>query len=273
VLFLEVGKEDAKLPAVLDVAALGVTEVIRGEDHVTNTGVQLQLFEALGHAPPRFGHLPLLVGAGGQPLSKRLDSLALRNLRAAGIEPLALAALLARLGTGAPLEPVAALDELVRGFDLGRFGRAPARFDAAELHDLNARTLHVMHFETVRPRLAALGLDAAEEVFWLAVRGNLARLDDARDWWRVCHGPIEPVVEDAAFAQQAASLLPDGPFDGGTWQMWTKRLGEASGRKGKALYRPLRLALTGRGDGPAMHDLLPLIGRERALRRLAGETA
>jgi glutamyl-tRNA synthetase len=130
-----------------------------------------------------------------------------------------------------------------------------------------------MPFEAARPRLAALGLGEADAAFWFAVRGNLARLDDARDWWRVCRGPIAPVVEDAAFAKQAASLLPAGPFDGATWQTWTQRLGEASGRKGKALYRPLRLALTGRGDGPAMHDLLPLIGRERALRRLAGETA
>ncbi|MGD9537030.1 MAG: glutamate--tRNA ligase [Alphaproteobacteria bacterium] len=273
VLIKEDGSVLYTLASVVDDAALGITHVIRGEDHVTNTATQLQLFEALGHAPPRFAHLALLLGADGQPLSKRLDSLSLRNLRAAGIEPLALDVALARLGTGAPLDPVTSLDALVEGFDLARFGKAPARFDTAELEGLSARTLHAMPFEAARPRLAALGLGEADAAFWAAVRGNLARFDEARDWWRVCRGPVEPVIEDVGFAAEAAAALPDGPLDQASWPAWTARLAERTGRKGKALFRPLRLALTGRGDGPAMHDLLPLIGRERALRRLAGETA
>jgi glutamyl-tRNA synthetase len=261
------------LASVVDDAALGITHVIRGEDHVTNTGTQLQLFEALGASPPRFAHLSLLVGADGAPLSKRIESLALRNLRAGGIEPLALVALLARLGTGAPIEPVTALDELVEGFDLGRFGKAPARFDPSELAGLSARTLHVMPFERARARLAAAGLGDADTAFWNAIRDNLARMDDAKAWWPVVHGTLAPVIEDAAFAEQAAALLPEGGLESGSWGVWTKRIAEASGRKGRALFHPLRLALTGRGDGPAMHDLLPLIGRERALARLAGHTA
>jgi glutamyl-tRNA synthetase len=261
------------LASVVDDAAMGVTHVIRGEDHLTNTGTQIQLFEALGAAPPAFAHLALLTGADGQPLSKRLDALSLRALRADGIEPLALAAFLARLGTGAPVGPVSALDELAAGLDLARFGNAPARFDPAELAALNARTLGVMPFGQARPRLAALGLTEADDRLWLAVRGNLTCLDDLKDWWLVCHGPLAPVIEDTAFTgEAAASLLPE-PWDGATWAAWTKALGQASGRKGRALYHPLRLALTARGDGPAMADLLPLIGRARAFRRLRGETA
>ncbi len=273
VLIKEDGTVLYTLASVVDDAELGITYIIRGEDHVTNTATQLQLFNALDAAPPRFAHLSLLVGADGAPLSKRIDSLALRNLRAEGIEPLALVALLARLGTGAPIEPVAALDDLVAGFELGRFGKAPARFDAVELGGLSARTLHVMPFERARPRLAALGLSEADAAFWAAIRGNLARLEDAKIWWAIVRGPLAPVIEDAAFARQATTLLPEGALDGTSWGAWTKRITEASGRKGKALFHPLRLALTGRGDGPAMADLLPLIGRERAQKRLRGETA
>ena len=261
------------LASVVDDIDLAVTHVIRGEDHITNTGTQIQLFEALGAVPPAFAHLSLLLGADGQPLSKRLDALSLRNLRADCIEPLALDALLARLGTGAPVEPVTVIDELVAGFDLARFGKAPARFDPAELKTLSARTLGAMPFDRARTRLAALGLNEAGEPFWLAVRGNLGRIDDARDWLAVCQGPLAPVIEDAAFTSTAAAALPPEPWDKATWPAWTKALGAATGRKGKALFHPLRLALTARGDGPAMADLLPLIGRARAEKRLRGETA
>lgn len=261
------------LASVVDDIAHRITHVIRGEDHITNTGTQIQLFEALGATPPAFAHLSLLFGADGQPLSKRLDALSLRNLRAEGIEPLALAASLARLGTGAPVEPVTSLDELVAGFDLARFGKAPARFDPAELAALSARTLQAMPFVAAQPRLAALGLSDTGEAFWLAVRGNLARLEDARDWWAVCHGPLAPVIEDAAFTAPAADALPPEPWDAATWPAWTKALSSTTSRKGRALFHPLRLALTARGDGPSMADLLPLIGRARAEKRLRGETA
>ncbi|MSO74567.1 MAG: glutamate--tRNA ligase [Alphaproteobacteria bacterium] len=273
VLIKEDGTVLYTLASVVDDAALAITHVIRGEDHVTNTGTQLELFEALGASAPRFGHLSLLIGADGAPLSKRIDSLALENMRTDGIEALALASFLAKLGTGAPIEPVNALSELVAGFDLTRFGKAPARFDLAELGGLSARTIHAMSFEQACPRLATLGLGEADAAFWTVVRGNLARVDDAREWWPIVRGPLAPVIEDAAFTDQAASLLPEGAIDGGTWGAWTKRVTEASGRKGRALFHPLRLALTGRGDGPGMADLLPLIGRERALARLAGHTA
>ncbi len=273
VLIKEDGTVLYTLASVVDDAALGITHVIRGEDHVTNTGTQLELFDALGVAAPRFGHLSLLVGADGAPLSKRIESLALKNLRADGIEPLALASFLAKLGTGASIDPVTVLAELIAGFDLSRFGKAPARFDPAELGALNARTIHTMSFERARPRLKALGLDEANDAFWAVIRGNLARFDEVRAWWPVVHGPLAPVIEDAIFLVEAASHLPESTIDSATWGVWTKRVAEASGRKGRALFHPLRLALTGRDDGPAMADLLPLIGRERALARLAGHTA
>ncbi|MBI4182831.1 MAG: glutamate--tRNA ligase [Proteobacteria bacterium] len=260
------------LTSAVDDAELEVSHVIRGEDHLTNTAVQIRLLAALGAEPERlrFAHLPLLIDAGGAGLSKRLGSLALRRLREEGIEPMAIASLLARLGSSDPVEPKARLADLVAGFDLARFSRAAPRFDAAELRALNARLLHALPFEEARPRLAALGLAGADAAFWEAVRGNLATLAEAKPWWRVCTGEIEPVIEDAAFAGTAAELLPPEPWDQGTFAAWSAALGAATGRRGRALYRPLRLALTGAERGPELKDLLPLLGRARARARLKG---
>ncbi len=275
VVFRADGRPTYTLASVVDDLELGVTHVIRGEDHVSNTAVQLALVAALGGAPEdiAFGHLPLLLDAEGRNLSKREGSLSLAALRARGIEPLAVASLLARLGTADPVVPAARLDDLVAGFDLGRFGRAAPRFDPAELERLNARLLHALPFEAVADRLAALGIEGADARFWEAVRGNLETLADARLWWRVCRGEIAPVVEDPDFAARAAALLPDEPWDEGTWSAWTRAVAEATGRRGRALYRPLRLALTGREDGPELKNLLPMIGRARALARLGGRIA
>jgi glutamyl-tRNA synthetase len=202
-------------------------------------------------------------------LSKREGSLSLRDLRAGGIEAMALNSLLARLGSADPIEPKARLDELAAGFDVARFGRAPAKFDLAELRHLNARVLHLLPFADVAPRLPK----GASEEFWLAVRGNIGTLEEAAAWWRVVAAPLKPVIEDAELAGSAARMLPPGPYDNTTWSRWTAELKTATGRKGKALFHPLRLALTGREHGPEMHNLLPLIGPERARARLLGETA
>lgn len=261
------------LSSVVDDIAFAITDVIRGEDHVTNTAVQIELFEALGAPPPAFAHLPLVADAAGAGLSKRLGSLGLEALREDGIEPEAVASLLARIGTSRPVEPFLDLAPLVADFDWAHFARATPRFDPAELALLNARVLHAMPFDRARPRLAALGLDRADEAFWLAVRGNLERLADARDWWRVVQGPAAPVMPDAALAAAARAALPPAPLGEASWGEWTRALAAATGLKGKALFRPLRLALTGRETGPEMKALLPLIGRERALKRLSGETA
>ncbi|HRQ80566.1 MAG TPA: glutamate--tRNA ligase [Azospirillaceae bacterium] len=275
VLIREDGYPLYTLSSVVDDADLGITDVIRGEDHVTNTAVQTQIFVAIGAAVPRFAHLPLLTDAAGQGLSKRLNSLSIGSLRDdEGVEALALASLLAKLGTSDPIEARASLEELVAEFDISKVSRATARFDPEDLYRLNAKTLHVLPFDAVRSRLEALGMTGVEEeTFWLTVRPNLSKLEDAREWWQVTHAPVAPVIEDADMLAAAAGLLPAEPWDETTWGAWTALVKDATGRKGKALFHPLRLALTARDKGPELKNLLPLIGRDRALARLAGRTA
>lgn len=253
------------LPSVVDDIAMGITDIVRGEDHVTNSAVQLQMFTALGAAPPRLAHLALLTGADAA-LSKRIGSEGVSRWREQGIEPVAVAALLARLGTSQPVEPVAALAELLAGFALDHFGRAPARFDPADLAMLSQRCLQLMDFAAVRPRLPA-GMTQAG---WRAVRANLARIEDAALWQQVITGPVTPVVEEPDYAATAAATLAGLDWGEDIWARLTDALKAATGRRGKALFMPLRLALTGLPNGPEMAALLPLIGRAAALQRLGG---
>jgi len=262
------------LPSVVDDIDLRVSHVIRGEDHVTNTAVQIQIFEALTGRAPRFGHHNLLTDASGEGLSKRSGALSLASLRDSGVEALAVAALAVLVGSAESVRPVTSLAELAATLDLAHLSRGAARFDEAELRALSARTLRQLPFEAVRERLAALGIAGpAAEPFWAAVRGNLARLEEARTWWAVIHDSIAPVVEDRTFLDQAAARLPPEPWNGATWGQWTAALKALSGRKGRALFHPLRLALTGRETGPELAALLPLIGRVRALDRLSAPAA
>ena len=260
------------LPSVVDDIDLGITHVIRGEDHVVNTAPQIQLFEALRATPPAFGHHSLLVTAEGQALSKRDRSLSIEGLRQDGIEAPAVASYLATLGTSHPVAPHASLDELVQRFDFSKLSRAPARFDPVELRTLNAKVLHILPFRAVAPRLRATGVGGGEG-FWEAVRGNLARLDEAKLWWRVAQGPLKPVIEDRELCHMAARLLPPEPWDDATWSAWSSAVKAATGTSGKALFQQLRLALTGEEQGPELKHLLPLIGRRRAAARLEGHTA
>jgi glutamyl-tRNA synthetase len=259
------------LPSTIDDIDFGITHVIRGEDHVANTAVQIQMFRGLGADPPVFAHLPLLTDISGKGLSKRLGSMTARSLRDAGIEAMALNCYLARLGTGEPAQVRLSLDELARDFDITRFGRATPKFDPAQLEHLNDQLLHEMPYESVADRLAALGLERADVAFWEAVRANLHRLADARYWYEVCFGEVAPVVTDAEFADHAARLLPPEPWGGATWERWSQAVKAATGRRGKELFLPLRLALTGRPDGPELRALLPLIGRRRAEQRLRAQ--
>jgi glutamyl-tRNA synthetase len=258
------------LPSVADDIALSITHVIRGEDHVTNTAVQIQIFEALGAAPPVFGHHNLLTTLGGEGLSKRLGHLSLAGLREAGLEPQAVASLAVLVGSAESVRPVAALDDLAQLVDFAHISRAPAKFDEHELDQLNARLVHEMAYDAVKERLAGMGIEGGE-AFWLAIRSNLTRVADAAQWWPVVNGPIQPVVEDEAFAAKAAEALPPAPWDASTWKTWTDAIKAATGAKGKALFMPLRLALTGVDHGPELAALLPLIGPERARARLAGK--
>ncbi len=260
------------LPSVVDDIDMGITHVIRGEDHVTNTAVQIQIIEALGGTLPVFAHHNLLTTASGEGLSKRLGHLSLASLRDAGVEPLAVAALAVLVGSADAVRPVESLQELAQLVDLAHVSRAPAKFDEAELSHLSARTLHQMSYQAAAPRLAQLGVDGGE-AFWLAVRGNLSSFGEAKDWWTVVNGPTAPVIADQAFASAAIAALPDGPLDAASWKTWTEAIKASTGAKGKALFMPLRLALTGREHGPELAPLLPMIGRDRVLARLAGNVA
>ncbi len=272
VLIREDGRFLYTLPSIVDDVEFAVSHIVRGEDHVTNTAAQIEIFEALGAVVPAFAHHPLLIGAGGQALSKRLGSLSLRSLREDGIEALTLACYLAKTGTSDTIELRAGMDELAAEFEFAKIGRAPAHFDPAELINLNSKLLHGLPYEAAEARLAALGVGGGRP-FWAAVQPNLARLSDAADLWLLVAGPVDPVIENPSFCGAAASLLPPEPWDETTWTDWTKAVSGQTGAKGRDLYHPLRLALTGRERGPELKKLLPLIGRARALARLQGKVA
>jgi glutamyl-tRNA synthetase len=251
------------LPSAIDDVAMGISHVLRGEDHVSNTATQVQMFTALGAEPPKFAHEALLVGSEGK-LSKRLGSLGMAELREAGIEPQAVIALLARLGTSDPVDPALDAEALAASFNLAHFGRAPARFDETELARVNAAIIHRLPFSAVADRLPA-GMD---EAAWATIRPNLSRLSEAADWWQVVTGPIAAPAqsdEDRAYLAAAAAVLEQVGAD---WAALTAALKEQTGRKGKPLFLPLRQALTGQDHGPEMAALLPLIGQAAALERL-----
>lgn len=259
-------------PSVVDDIDFGITHVIRGDDHVTNTGVQIALFRALGAEPPAFGHHNLLTTVSGEGLSKRSGALSVGSLRDSGIEPMAVASLAVLIGTAENVTAMKSLAELAEHFDPAQTSKSPSKFDPAELTTLNRALIHAMSFEQVRERLAALGIAGDEaEGFWNAVRGNLDRLSDAVLWWRILkEGRIhEPHLsdEDREFLLRSFDLLPEEPWNGSTWKSWTEAVKEATGRKGKALFMPIRLALTGLSSGPELADLLPLLGREGTLAR------
>lgn len=259
--------------SVVDDIALGMTHIIRGADHVTNTGTQTQIFEALGAKAPEFAHLPLLVDAAGEGLSKRLGSLSIADLRDQGLEPMALNTYLAHIGTGVPLVVKPHLQDLVASHDLSKFGKSSPRFDPAELLHLNARLLHTLPFEEARAHLAGVGLGEVDAALWDVARANVEKIEEIGEWHRICRGSIAPHIVDPAFAAQAADVLPPAPWDEGSWKIWTDAVKAATGRKGKDLFMPLRMALTGLDHGPEMRLLLPLIGRDKTLRRLKGESA
>ena len=258
------------LPSVVDDVDMGVTHVVRGEDHVTNTGLQLQMFEALGAPAPAFAHEALLTGSEGK-LAKRLGSTGVEALRQSGIEPEALLAKLARIGTSLPVEPVAEVAPLVASFDFATFGRAPARFDLAELEKLNARIVHLLPFARVRARLPT-GMAEAD---WEAIRPNLKTVAEAASWWEILHGQVEQQApeEDREFLAAAAAAAESLDWSDSAWSVLIAQLKEDTGRTGKALFHPLRRALTGRDSGPEMAALLPLIGRDEAVSRLRAAAA
>lgn len=254
------------LPSVIDDVDLGVTHIVRGEDHVSNSATQIQMFEALGSTPPHFAHEALLVAAEGK-LSKRLGSYGAEHLRAEGVEPIALLDVLARIGTSQPVEALTSVDELADGFDFSTFGRAPAHFDPHEVELINARILHKLEFAAVADRLP----DGATAEDWLLLRGNLQRVADVAGWLTVIHGEIEPPElshEERLLVKDAAGIAEKLDWSSEPWRTLTDDLKRNSGKKGRELFHPLRLALTGRESGPEMAGMLAAMGRDRAIRRL-----
>ena len=248
----------------VDDMEMGVTYIVRGGDHVTNTATQIQIIRAMGGTPPDFAHHSLLTGPQGEALSKRLGTLSLRDLRAQGVERMALLSLLARLGSSQPVELRADLDEIAEGFDLSQFGAAPTKFDAEDLWPLTRAHVQGLPFDAVADRLAALGVPAdIAPAFWDVARANITRLDDIGGWWSLCRDGAAPLVdpEDADFVAQALTLLPPPPYGPSSWSDWTGAVKAATGRKGKGLFMPLRKAVTGRADGPDMAALMPLLQR------------
>jgi glutamyl-tRNA synthetase len=273
ILIREDGSYLYTLPSVVDDIDSEITHIIRGEDHTTNSGAQIEIFEAVGGKAPTFGHQALLVGPDGSKLSKRLGSLSIADIREIdGLEHMAVMSLLARIGTSDPVEAFMAIEDIFESFDLGKLSRAPARFDPEELKRINAKLLHQTPYADVQDRLVALDADGGE-TFWDAIRANMECLADAKPWADHICGSVTPIIDDAAYAETAAGLLPDGDFTGETWGQWTSAIKAETGRKGKDLFRPLRLALTGEERGPEMAVLLHLIGRDKARARLLGQTA
>ena len=251
------------LPSVIDDADFGITHIIRGEDHVTNTAAQIQMFEALGAPVPAFAHLPLLTGKEGK-LSKRLGSLGVRELRADGVEALAVSSFLAKLGTSEAIEPFYDLDSLAQSLDLSKLGRSQPKFDEAELKMFNTRFVRGLPYALVKGRVGC------DEAFWKAVRGNLNTVADSAEWEQICHQKLKPVIEDKELTDSAAELLPAEPWDETTYNSWIEALKNATDRRGKALFHPLRKAITAAETGPELKVLLPLIGRCRVYSRLKG---
>ncbi|WP_172292415.1 glutamate--tRNA ligase [Pseudoruegeria sp. HB172150] len=249
--------------SVVDDMDMGVTNIVRGSDHVTNTATQIQIIEALGGTPPEFAHHSLLTGPQGEALSKRLGTLSLRDLRAQGVEPMALLSLMARLGSADPVELRSSIGELVEGFDISRFGAAPTKFDENDLFPLTARYLSALPYEAVAEDVRGLGVpDEIAPQFWAVVRENITVKSDMAGWWELFRkGPqsVELDEGDREFVAEAFAMLPPLPYGPETWGEWTAAVKEKTGRKGKQLFMPLRLAVTGRARGPEMADVLPLL--------------
>lgn len=272
VMFREDGVVLFTFATSVDDGAMGVTHIIRGEDHVSNTAMQVQIMQAMGFSIPTFGHMALLKMKEGK-ISKRVGGGDIRSLREGGVFPLVLTSYLAKIGTSDAIELADSMEALIKNFDIKKLGRSMANYDPQELERLNQKLLHQLPFAEVSKMLAARGMSSIDANFWEAIKANLTTIDDAKDWWEVLHQPITPVIEDKAFADTAAASLPAGEWNEGSWDVLVNAVKEKTGRKGKELFMPLRLALTGREHGPEMKVVFALLGRERAEKRLKGEAA
>lgn len=256
------------IATVVDDIDLKISQIIRGEDHISNSAVHIQMFEALGATPPHFAHLSLLKSKEGE-MSKRVGGFDIRALRESGIHPMAILSMLAKMGTSDPIEFKEDLQTLVKEFALSKFGKATANYDLAEVERVNSKLLHHISFAQIKPYLT----EEIDESFWLLARGNLKNINEIADWWKICRKELAPIIEDKELLELSATLLPTGNWDQETWNTWINAVKEKSGKGGKALFMPIRLALTGMDNGPELKYLLPHIGYEKAKKRLTGQVA
>ncbi|PIR39468.1 MAG: glutamate--tRNA ligase [Alphaproteobacteria bacterium CG11_big_fil_rev_8_21_14_0_20_39_49] len=263
------GNPTYMLPSAIDDVDFDITHVVRGEDHVSNTAIQIQLFEAIGGKIPTFAHSALMKAKDGK-ISKREGGYDIAAMREEGIEVLTINSFLARLGTSDPVEPRTSMQEIIDNFDIKRFTKNAAIYEYIELERLNPKIIHKFSFNDVKDRAEMKGID---EEFFESVKANLNKLSEIQQWWEICKKQLTPIIDDADFAKTASELLPDGKWDENTWSEWTSKVKEATGRKGKDLFMPIRKALTARDNGPELKLILPLIGNEKATARLNGKAA
>ena len=270
VILREDGRVIYTLASVVDDIDFDITHILRGEDHMTNSAAQIQLFEALGSAAPNLGHLSLLTDISGAGLSKRLGSLSLKDLRNEGIHPMAISSLLSKVGTSDPVEIKKEIETIILYFDINKFGKSKSKFDKNELSLLNSKIYQLIDFEEIDEDLKKMNISITKE-FWNLIRGNIALLKNVKDWWDICFGTIDSIIENQDFLDSALEVLPTDQFNEKTWSTWTKKLSQKTGKKGKELYMPLRLCLTGQNKGPEMADLILMMGRDKVIKRLSNQ--
>ena len=270
VILREDGRVIYTLASVVDDIDFDITHILRGEDHMTNSAAQIQLFEALGSAAPNLGHLSLLTDISGSGLSKRLGSLSLKELRNEGIHPMAISSLLSKVGTSDPVEIKKEIKTIILDFDINKFGKSKSKFDKNELSILNSKIYQLTDFEEINEDLNKMNISITKE-FWNLIRGNIALLKNVKDWWNICFGKIHSIIENQDFLDTALDVLPIDQFNEKTWSTWTKKLSQVTGKKGKELYMPLRLCLTGQNKGPEMADLILMMGRDKVIKRLSNQ--
>ena len=270
VILREDGRVIYTLASVVDDIDFDITHILRGEDHMTNSAAQIQLFEALGSAAPNLGHLSLLTDISGAGLSKRLGSLSLKDLRNEGIHPMAISSLLSKVGTSDPVEIKKEIETIILYFDINKFGKSKSKFDKNELSLLNSKIYQLIDFEEINEDLKKMNISITKE-FWNLIRGNIALLKNVKDWWDICFGIIDSIIENQDFLDSALEALPKDQFNEKTWSTWTQKLSQKTGKKGKELYMPLRLCLTGQNKGPEMADLILMMGRDKVIKRLSNQ--
>ena len=270
VILREDGRVIYTLASVVDDIDFKITHILRGEDHMTNSAAQIQLFEALGSTAPNLGHLSLLTDISGAGLSKRLGSLSLKDLRNEGIHPMAISSLLSKVGTSDPVEIKKEIETIILYFDINKFGKSKSKFDKNELSILNSKIYQLTDFEEINEDLNKMNISITKE-FWNLIRGNIALLKNVKDWWDICFGTIDTIIENQDFLDLALEVLPIDQFNETTWSTWTKKISQETGKKGKELYMPLRLCLTGQNKGPEMADLILMMGRDKVIKRLSNQ--